>query len=197
MQAAGGASLSTDRSPDSTSRDDHPADLPSDRHGGSRRAPALALGVGLLGLLVDLGTKQLAVQELTGRAPVRVLGEVLQLRLIRNPGAAFSAGASMTPVISVVAVVAAVVVLTYVRRVRHRGWAVALGLLLAGVVGNLADRLFRPPGPLRGHVVDFLALPHWPIFNVADVCIDLAAVLLVVLLLRGVRLDGTRHEGRS
>ena len=197
MQAAGGASLSTDRSPDRTSRADQPTDPSSDGHRGSRRAPALALGVALLGLLVDLGTKQLAVQELTGRAPVRVLGEVLQLRLIRNPGAAFSAGASMTPVISVVAIVAAVVVLTYVRRVRHRGWAVALGLLLAGVVGNLVDRLVRPPGPLRGHVVDFLALPNWPIFNVADVCIDLAAVLLVVLLVRGVRLDGTRHEERS
>ncbi|MCW2817816.1 MAG: peptidase signal peptidase [Marmoricola sp.] len=208
VQAAGGASLSTDRSPDHTDHTDRTdrtggtgpterADGPEGPHRGSRGAPVLALGVGLLGLLLDLGTKQLAVRELTGGAPVRVLGEVLQLRLIRNPGAAFSAGASVTPVISVVAIVAAVVVLSYVRRVRHRGWAVALGLLLAGVVGNLTDRLFRPPGPLRGHVVDFLALPNWPIFNVADVCIDLAAVLLVVLLLKGVRLDGTRHEERS
>jgi signal peptidase II len=172
VQAAGGASLSTDRSPDHTDRTGgtgptERADGPEGPHRGSRGAP------------------------------VRALGVVLQLRLIRNPGAAFSAGASVTPVISVVAIVAAVVVLSYVRRVRHRGWAVALGLLLAGVVGNLTDRLFRPPGPLRGHVVDFLALPNWPIFNVADVCIDLAAVLLVVLLLKGVRLDGTRHEERS
>ena len=208
MQAAGGASLSTDSSPDGTDRTDptgrtdlagsdgaSPDAAPGRR--GLRHAPVLALVVGLVGLLVDLGSKQLAVHELSGRAPVPVLGELLQLRLIRNPGAAFSAGASMTPLISAVAVVAAAVVLGYVRRVRHRGWAVALGLLLAGVVGNLLDRLFRPPGPLRGHVVDFLALPHWPIFNVADVCIDLAAVLLVVLLVRGVRLDGTRTEGRS
>jgi signal peptidase II len=84
-------------------------------------------------------------------------------------------------------------VTTYVLRVRHRGWAVALGLLLAGVLGNLADRLLRAPGPLRGHVVDFFQLPHWPVFNVADICINVAAVLLVVLLSRGVRLDGTRH----
>ncbi|MCW2865875.1 MAG: peptidase signal peptidase [Marmoricola sp.] len=208
VQAAGGASLSTDRSPDDTDRTgrtDRPDRTGSDGAAagagpgrrGRLRAPVLALVVGLVALLVDLGTKQLAVHELTGRAPVPVLGEVLQLRLIRNPGAAFSAGASMTPLISAVAVVAAVVVLAYVRRVRHRGWAVALGLLLAGVVGNLLDRLFRPPGPLRGHVVDFLALPHWPIFNVADVCIDLAAVLLVVLLVRGVRLDGSQPEERS
>ncbi len=165
-----------------------------------RRATGLALGVALVGLALDQGSKVLAVQELTGRAPVRVVGDVLRLELIRNPGAAFSAGASMTPVISVVAVVAALVALFYAARVRHRGWAVALGLLLAGVTGNLVDRLVRPPGPFRGHVVDFFALPNWPIFNVADVMIDLAAVGFVVLLLRGVRLDGTRdrdHEDET
>jgi signal peptidase II len=158
------------------------------------RATTLALVVALVAFLVDLGSKLLAVRELTGRAPVEVLGSFLQLRLIRNPGAAFSAGAGMTPVISVIALVAAAVVVVYAFRVRHRGWAVALGLLLAGVVGNLVDRLFRAPGPFRGHVVDFFALPNWPIFNVADICIDVAGALFVILLVRGVRLDGTRHE---
>ncbi|MCW2846585.1 MAG: peptidase signal peptidase, partial [Marmoricola sp.] len=76
----------------------------------------------------------------------------------------------------------------------HRGWAVALGLLLAGVTGNLVDRIFRAPGPFRGHVVDFFALPNWPVFNVADICIDVAGALFVILLLRGVRLDGSRHH---
>ena len=111
---------------------------------------------------------------------------------------AFSAGASLTPLISVVALVAALVVTFYVFRVRHRGWAVALGLLLAGVSGNLSDRLFRSPGPFRGHVVDFFALPHWPVFNVADICIDVAGAMMVVLLLRGVRMDGAlhRHDAR-
>ena len=145
------------------------------------------------GLLLDLVSKQLAVRELTGRPPVEVLGELLQLRLLRNPGAAFSAGVSFTPVISVLALVATVVVVVFAFRVRHRGWAVALGLLLAGVAGNLVDRVFRAPGPFRGHVVDFFALPHWPVFNVADICIDVAGVLFVVLLLRGVRLDGEPH----
>ena len=86
---------------------------------------------------------------------------------------------------------AAVVVVVLAVRVRHRGWAVALGLLLAGIVGNLTDRMLRSPGPFRGHVVDFFALPHWPVFNVADICIDVAGVMFVVLILRGDHLDGT------
>ena len=143
---------------------------------------------------MDQVSKQIAVRELAGHDPVPLLGTFLQLRLLRNPGAAFSAGASLTPLITVVALVATVVVVHYARRVRHRGWAVALGLLLAGVTGNLVDRLFRAPGPFRGHVVDFFALPNWPVFNVADICIDVAGVLLVILLLRGIRLDGSRHE---
>ena len=190
LQAARGAPLST-----SASSDSPPAtpDGAVRRRPTPRRATRLALAVGAAGLLVDLGSKQLAVHELTGRPPVEVVGSFLTLRLIRNPGAAFSAGASVTPVISVVAIVATVVVVWFALRVRHRGWAVALGLLLAGVTGNLVDRLFRAPGPLRGHVVDFFALPNWPIFNVADICIDLAGALFVVLLFRGVRLDGTRE----
>jgi signal peptidase II len=162
-----------------------------------RQATRLALGVAAVALALDVLSKWLAVRELTGRPPVEVVGELLQLRLLRNPGAAFSAGATLTPLISVVALVAAGVVVHYALRVRHRGWAVALGFLLAGVVGNLVDRLFRAPGPFRGHVVDFLALPHWPVFNVADVCIDVAGALIVVLLLRGIRLDGTRPGHRE
>ena len=158
-----------------------------------RSATLLAFAVAATALLVDVVTKHLAVRELTGHAPVQVVGDLLELRLVRNPGAAFSAGASFTPVITVFALVAAVVVFYYALRVRNRGWAVALGLLLAGVSGNLLDRLFRAPGPFRGHVVDFFALPHWPVFNVADICIDAAGVLFVVLLIRGIRLDGTRH----
>lgn len=158
-----------------------------------RPAARLAFAVALLALILDVVSKQVAVRELSGRAPVEVVGDLLQLRLVRNAGAAFSAGASLTPLISVVAVVATLVVAFYAVRVRHRGWAVALGLLLAGVSGNLVDRLFRAPGPFRGHVVDFFALPNWPVFNVADICIDVAGALFVILLLRGVRLDGGRH----
>jgi signal peptidase II len=182
LQAARGASLSTSE----TSGD--PEAGAAHRRRGRRSgtsATTLALGVAAVALVLDQVSKHLAVRELTGRPPVQ---------LLRNPGAAFSAGASFTPVISVIALVAAAVIVFVAFRVRHRGWAVALGLLLAGVVGNLIDRMFRAPGPFRGHVVDFFALPNWPVFNVADICIDVAGVLFVILVLRGVRLDGTRHS---
>jgi signal peptidase II len=158
-----------------------------------RSATRLVFVVGFAALLVDVLSKRLAVRELTGRAPVEIIGDFLQRRLVRHPGAAFGAGSSLTPVISVVAILATVTVVYFAFRVRNRGWAVALGLLLAGVGGNLVDRLIRDPGPFRGHVVDFFALPHWPVFNVADICIDLAAVMFAVLLVRGDRMDGTRH----
>ena len=147
-----------------------------------------------MALLLDQVTKMLAVRELAPGTSVDLVGDLLQLHLVRNPGAAFSAGESLTPLISVIAVVATVTVAFYVAKVRHRGWAVALGLLLAGVSGNLIDRLFRSPGPFRGHVVDFFALPNWPVFNIADMCINLAAACFVVLLLRGIHLDGTREQ---
>jgi signal peptidase II len=116
------------------------------------------------------------------------------LHLVRNPGAAFSTGTAYTEVLSGVAIVAVLVVLYLARRLRSAGWAVALGLLLAGVAGNLTDRLVREPGPLRGHVIDFFMLPHWPVFNVADMCIDVAAVLILLQVYRGIRMDGTRTK---
>lgn len=198
VQAARGASLSaTERPGDPSAGDTVGEDPTSATAHHPARATRLALAVGVSGLVVDQVTKVLAVRELTGREPVEVLGSFLRLVLVRNPGAAFSAGASITPVISVIAIVATVVVLWQVGRVRHRAWALALGLLLAGVTGNLVDRLLRPPGPLRGHVVDFFALPNWPVFNVADICINVAGVLLVLLLFRGINPDGTRHDATA
>jgi signal peptidase II len=84
-------------------------------------------------------------------------------------------------------------VLWYARRLGSRGWAVGLGFLLAGVLGNLTDRVFRQPGFLQGHVVDFIMFPHFPVFNVADICINIAAAVIIVQALRGIRIDGTRH----
>ena len=116
------------------------------------------------------------------------------LHLTRNPGAAFSTGTEYTVVLTCVAIAAVLVVLYLTRRLGSPRWAVALGLLLAGVAGNLTDRLFREPGPLRGHVIDFLMLPHWPVFNVADMCINVAAVLILVQAFRGIRIDGMPHR---
>jgi len=142
--------------------------------------------------LIDVTSKVVAQRELADRGPVEVLGSLLRLNLTTNAGAAFSTGTSLTPVISVFALAAFGVVLVLAVRVRTTGWAWALGLLLAGIAGNLTDRIFRDPGPLRGHVIDFLELPHWPIFNVADVCINVAAALIVLQSVRGMPLRG-RH----
>jgi len=127
-------------------------------------------------------------------APVQQIAALLlRLDLVRNPGAAFSTGTSYTLLLSVIAVIAAAVVIRFGGRLGDRTWAVALGLLLAGVCGNLTDRVFREPGIMRGHVVDFLELPHWPVFNVADMLIDAAVVLIIVQTWRGIGVTGARR----
>lgn len=142
----------------------------------------------------DLATKYLAVEYLTDRGPVAVLPGLLQLRLLRNPGAAFGLGVNMTAVFTVVAVVVVAVILRMAGRLRSLPWALALGGLLGGALGNLLDRLFRQPGFGRGHVVDFLELPHWPVFNIADSAIVVGGCLMVWLSFRGVAPDGSRLD---
>ncbi|MET0692576.1 MAG: signal peptidase II [Propionibacteriaceae bacterium] len=151
--------------------------------------------VAVAGVATDILTKRLVVARLDPESPVRLLGGLLTLRLIRNPGAAFSLGERFTVVFAVLsACVLVFVVVRLAPRLGHPGWAVALGLLVAGVGGNLTDRIFRAPGVLRGHVVDFLQLPHWPIFNVADMCITSAAVLIMVLsVIKNVGISGERY----
>lgn len=150
--------------------------------------------VALVGLAFDVVTKVAVVEYLEPDVGVPFIGRLLTLRLIRNSGAAFSQGEGFAWVFAVAAVLVLVFVLVrLVPRLGHVGWTVALALLVAGVSGNLADRLFRAPGPFRGHVVDFLQLPHWPIFNVADMCITAAAVMILVLsVIKNVGIDGQR-----
>jgi len=186
MQAARGTSLSYDDS----ILDGHSVPSPA-------RVRALFVGVFAVLYAVDQLTKWLAVDRLTGKADKDLIGDVLVLHLTRNAGAAFSAGTGYTAVFSCLAILAVVVVLWLSRRVRDRIWAVAFGLLLAGICGNLTDRVLREPGALRGHVVDFLMLPHWPIFNVADMSINAAAALILVQAYRGIRLDGSRVARQS
>lgn len=154
-----------------------------------RRIGMLALAAALA-FAVDLVTKILAVAELTDRAPIRLIPGVLDLQLIRNPGAAFGLAGGATIIFTLVAAAVVVFILATARRLRSRGWAVALGLLLGGALGNLGDRLFRDPGPLRGHVVDWIHLAYWPIFNIADSAIVVGGLLAVLLSMRGKRLDG-------
>jgi signal peptidase II len=128
---------------------------------------------------------------------IRVLGGLLYLTQLRNEGAAFSFAQGATVVFSLIAVVVAVVIVRTARRLYSTGWAVALGLVLGGAVGNLIDRVFRSPGFLRGGVVDFLSVfgPDgrvWPVFNVADSAIVCGGILGALLALRGIEFDGTR-----
>lgn len=142
--------------------------------------------------VADQLTKAWASSNLQPSQPRELIGSVLQLNLIHNSGAAFSIGTGATWILTVIASAVVVFVLIIARRLGSRGWTLALGLLLGGALGNLTDRVFRAPGPGRGHVVDFLQLPHYPIFNLADSAIVSAAVLIAVLAFRGVNLDGTR-----
>ncbi|WP_462166203.1 signal peptidase II [Frankia sp. AiPs1] len=161
--------------------------------GASPRPVAILAATAAVLLGLDVVTKHLAVARLSGRGPFTLIPGVLDLELTRNSGAAFSLAGGATVVLSLVALVVIAVVVFSARRLRSAGWAVVLGALLGGAVGNLADRIFRDPGPLRGHVVDFVHLHHWPIFNVADSSIVCGGILAVVLSLRGVGLDGTRY----
>jgi signal peptidase II len=158
----------------------------------------LFLAVMLLGLTADLVTKTIMVARLDPEEPVRLLGGLVTLRLIRNAGAAFSQGERFTYVFGVTAIlVLSFVIIRLVPRLGHVGWAVALGLLCAGVAGNLVDRLFRRPGVLQGHVVDFVQLPYFAIFNVADMCITASAGLIIYLsVIKGVGLGGEQPDRR-
>ncbi|MGJ3507310.1 signal peptidase II [Enemella sp. A6] len=145
-------------------------------------ATALLLLVAATLVAADQVTKQWALNSLEPGEPRPFLGEWLKLRLVFNPGAAFSLGAESTWIFTILASAVTLFVLFFLApRVVHLGWALGLGLLLAGVVGNLIDRIFRDPAPGRGHVIDFLELPNWPIFNVADMCIVAAAALIIIL----------------
>lgn len=165
------------------------------------RAARLLIGVvGLVGLMLDLATKAAAVTYLDPARPVSLVSGLVTLRLVRNPGAAFSLGENLTWAFSLLAVVALALVLGWLTpRVRIRSWAVITGLLVAGIGGNLIDRMFRAPGFFHGHVVDFIQLPYFAIFNVADICLTTAAGWIILLSLGNrASYDGTvRGQGRE
>jgi signal peptidase II len=188
VQPVGTNSSGTD--PSGTSPGDTPAAL-SAAPVRPRRLVLLII-VAVLALAADVVSKVVVVAQLADHAPVTVIPRVLDLQLTRNSGAAFGLAGGMTIVFTLVAVAVVVFIVAKARRLRSRGWAVALGLLLGGALGNLGDRLFREPGVLRGHVVDWIHLTHWPIFNLADSCIVVGGLLAVLLSARGRRLDGTQ-----
>ena len=174
--------------------------LSGDGHAGTPERPrrvGLLLAVALFVIAADIISKAIVVARMPGHAPIRLLGGLLTITLTRNGGAAFSIGTSMTIVFTAIALGVVVYILRTARNLRSIGWAISLGLLLGGATGNLIDRMFRAPGVFQGRVVDWIELPHWPVFNLADSAIVCAGVLIVLLALRGIRLDGTRAAQES
>ena len=145
----------------------------------ARRSPAGPLAVAAAVVAVDQLTKVWAVAALSD-GPTHVVGTLLEFRLTRNPGGAFSLLTNLTPVLAVLAVAMAVYIVRTTRRTADLMMAYSLGLVLGGAVGNLVDRFVRSPGFLRGEVVDFIKVPHWPTFNVADSAITVGVVLIAL-----------------
>jgi signal peptidase II len=146
-------------------------------------------------LAADAVSKAIVVAHLRDDQPVHLIGNVLMLWLTRNPGAAFSVGTGETAVFTVIAFGVIVYIARTARRLYSLGWAIALGLLLGGAMGNLGDRIFRAPGLFRGDVVDWIAVTRfYPIFNLADSAIVCGGILTVILAMRGQHLDGTRGD---
>ena len=181
LQVPGGASALTDPDDFEIGAAGQPDTPEDDVRPGRRRWGPFLLTAGLV--VLDQLTKAWAVAALSD-GPIRLIDDVLALRLVRNPGGAFSVFTGFTPFLAVLAAVLVVVIIRTTRRTSDRVMAFTLALILGGAVGNLIDRLIRSPGFLRGHVIDFIDLSFWPTFNLADSAITIG---VIVVLLRGWR----------
>lgn len=164
-----------------------------------RRALSLLFSAAVTLLVVDQLVKWWVVTTLPEGEPVEVLGEFLQFVFVRNPGAAFSLASGATWIFTVIALVVGGVIIWFSRRIASYPWALFLGLLLGGTLGNLTDRLFREPGFPQGHVVDFISTPWMmpAIYNIADIAIVTSMVLFFWVTLRGIAPDGSRAQRES
>ncbi|MDT0346508.1 signal peptidase II [Streptomyces litchfieldiae] len=160
---------------------------------GKRRILVLA-GVAAFAYVLDLVTKIMVVEWLEHEEPIEVLGEWLRFEAVRNGGAAFGIGEALTVVFTCIAAAVIAVIVRLARKLYSTPWAIALGLLLGGALGNLTDRVLRAPGALEGHVVDFIAPKYFAVFNLADSAIVCGGILIVLLSFRGLDPDGTVHR---
>jgi signal peptidase II len=165
----------------------------------SPRRLRLLLSVAAVVLTLDIVTKVFAVKLLTPGQPVPIIGDTVTWTLVRNSGAAFSMATGYTWMLTLIATGVVVGIFWMGRRLVSPWWAIGLGMILGGAMGNLVDRFFRSPGPLRGHVVDFLSIGWWPVFNVADPSVVGGAILLVTLSVFGFDFDtiGRRNAGEA
>jgi len=186
-----------------TSADEAGEAAPSDRSAepetaAPQRRLRLLLSIAAIVLVLDIVTKVLAVKLLPPGQPVPIIGDTVTWTLVRNSGAAFSMATGYTWVLTLIATGVVVGIFWMGRRLVSPWWAVGLGMILGGAMGNLVDRFFRAPGPLRGHVVDFLSVGWWPVFNVADPSVVGGAILLVVLSIFGFDFDSVgRRTGAA
>ncbi|MER7686386.1 signal peptidase II [Streptomyces sp. NPDC097610] len=159
-----------------------------------RRRVAVLFTVAALAYALDLVSKLIVVAKLEHHAPIQIIGDWLRFEAIRNAGAAFGFGEAFTIIFTVIAAAVIVVIARLARKLYSLPWAIALGLLLGGALGNLTDRIFRAPGIFEGAVVDFIAPKHFAVFNLADSAIVCGGVLIVLLSFRGLDPDGTVHK---
>ncbi|WP_018545613.1 signal peptidase II [Streptomyces sp. LaPpAH-108] len=164
------------------------------RRTGRGRRIAVLFAVAVFAYALDLVSKLLVVAKLEHHAPIQLIGDLLELHAIRNPGAAFGFGAAFTIIFTVIAAVVIAVIIRLARKLYSTPWAIALGLLLGGALGNLTDRIFRAPGIFEGEVVDFIAPKGFAVFNLADSAIVCGGILIVLLSFRGLDPDGTVHK---
>ncbi|CAM5258403.1 signal peptidase II [Streptomyces californicus] len=169
------------------------ADAAANAVRGKRKVLAL-LTVAVVAYALDLVTKMIVVAKLEHQPPIDIIGDWLQFRAIRNPGAAFGFGEAFTVIFTIIAAGVIVVIVRLARKLYSLPWAIALGLLLGGALGNLTDRLFRAPGVFEGAVVDFIAPKHFAVFNLADSAIVCGGILIVILSFKGLDPDGTVHK---
>lgn len=170
--------------------------------GAHRSVLALLASTAVGIVLIDQVTKAWAVAYLqprieSGEGSLYIIDPLLRLTYVENTGAAWGMGAGYTWIFTIVAVVVGVVIVRFARTITSRAWALALGGLLGGLLGNLIDRLTRPPGPGLGSVVDFIGLPNFPVFNVADIAITCSAVAMIILAWRGIPLSESEPDGSS
>ncbi|WP_369196228.1 signal peptidase II [Streptomyces djakartensis] len=199
QDAAPGGRSGSEGAPAGSGTDRTPADAGADgseaagRPRGRRRI-AVLFAVAAFAYALDLVSKLIVVAKLEHHPPIEIVGDWLKFEAIRNAGAAFGFGEAFTVIFTVIAAAVIVVIARLARKLYSLPWAIALGLLLGGALGNLTDRIFRAPGVFEGAVVDFIAPKHFAVFNLADSAIVCGGILIVLLSFKGLDPDGTVHK---
>ncbi|MBC2904468.1 signal peptidase II [Streptomyces cupreus] len=192
--------IGTPESPDGAEAEPEQSSGPQGQGGGEarpkgKRRIAVLFAVAAFAYALDLISKMIVVAELEHHEPIEIIGDWLKFEAIRNAGAAFGFGEAFTVIFTVIAAAVIVVIARLARKLYSLPWAIALGLLLGGALGNLTDRIFRSPGVFEGAVVDFIAPKHFAVFNLADSAIVCGGILIVLLSFKGLDPDGTVHKG--